>query len=378
MMRVPLSRPELDQSDVDTVIAVLQSPLLSQGKCLGEFEAAFANRVQAAHAVACSSGTAGLHMVIRAYGVGEGDEVITTPFSFVATANCLLYERARPVFVDIDPDTLCITPEAAEAAITPKTRAILSVDTFGHPARLDEFRDLAERYNLVFIDDACEALGSEYRGAPVGSGRWAHASVFGFYPNKQITTGEGGCIVTDDEEIARICKSLRNQGRGDDGGWLRHERLGYNYRLDELSAALGVSQLRKLDDLIDRRARVAERYHHLLGPLAQREWLRLPYVAREVTRMSWFVYVVQLAPAFDRDTVIRDLQEAGVECRPYFPPIHLQPIYRKEFGYREGDFPVAEAAGRSGLALPFYPSLDADAQDYVVEALETVLKRQAN
>ncbi|QGP92693.1 GDP-perosamine synthase [Neomoorella glycerini] len=377
-MQIPLSRPDITEKEINLVNEVLRSPFLALGPKMVEFEEAVANYVGRRYGIAVNSGTSGLHLLIKAYGIGEGDEVITTPFSFIASSNCILYEQARPVFVDIEPETGNIDPNLIEEAITSRTKAILPVDAFGQPARLDVIRDIARRHGLVVIEDACEALGSEYKGVKTGSGSFADGAVFAFYPNKQITTGEGGMIVTDDERVAGLCRSLRNQGRGEGGVWLNHERLGYNYRLDELSAALGLAQMGRIEEIITKRQQVAELYNQRL---VQIPGIRLPYIAPEVTRMSWFVYVIRVgmdeaAPAKQaavRDHVMQRLQAAGIGCRPYFTPIHLQPFYRA-FGYKEGDFPVTEAAGRTSIAIPFYNNLTAAEIDYVVETLEKALE----
>ncbi|MBE3573593.1 MAG: DegT/DnrJ/EryC1/StrS family aminotransferase [Moorella humiferrea] len=377
-MQIPLSRPDITEKEINLVNEVLHSTFLAMGPKMLEFEEAVASYVGRKFAVAVNSGTSGLHLLIKAYGIGEGDEVITTPFSFIASSNCILYERARPVFVDIEPETGNIDPELIESAITPRTKAILPVDAFGQPARLDVIRDIARRHGLVVIEDACEALGSEYKGERTGSGSFADAAVFAFYPNKQITTGEGGMIVTDDARVAGLCRSLRNQGRGEGGLWLNHERLGYNYRLDELSAALGLAQMGRIEEIIAKRQQVAELYNQRL---AQIPGIRLPYIAPEVTRMSWFVYVIRVgvdepAPAKQaavRERVMQRLQAAGIGCRPYFTPIHLQPFYRSQFGYREGDFPVTEAFGRTSIAIPFHNNLTAVEVDYVASTLAEAL-----
>ena len=378
-MQVPLSRPDITQIEVDAVNSVLRSPILALGPMAARFENAVAEYIGCRHAVAVNSGTSGLHLLIRAFGIGEGDEVITTPFSFIASSNCILYERARPVFVDVEPETGNIDPNLIEAAITPRTKAILPVDAFGQPARLDEIRAIARRYGLVVIEDACEALGSEYKGIKCGNGNLSDAAVFAFYPNKQITTGEGGMIVTDDERIAALCRSMRNQGRGEAGLWLHHERLGYNYRMDELSAALGVAQMQRLEEIIAKRARVAAMYNEYLARIPG---VKLPYIAPEVTRMSWFVYVIRVG--FDeptperqeafRDRVMRKLQAAGIGCRPYFTPIHLQPFYQKEFGYRGGEYPVTELLGRTSIAIPFHNNLTREEVAYVAEVLEGAVR----
>ncbi|WP_338834339.1 GDP-perosamine synthase [Moorella humiferrea] len=377
-MQIPLSRPDITEKEIVLVNEVLRSTFLALGPKMVEFEEAVARYVGRKFAVAVNSGTSGLHLLIKAYGIGEGDEVITTPFSFIASSNCILYERARPVFVDIEPETGNIDPNLIEEAITPRTKAILPVDAFGQPARLDVIRDIARRHGLVVIEDACEALGSEYKGEKTGSGSFADAAVFAFYPNKQITTGEGGMIVTDDARVAGLCRSLRNQGRGEGGLWLNHERLGYNYRLDELSAALGLAQMGRVEEIIAKRQQVAELYNQRL---AQIPGIHLPYIAPEVTRMSWFVYVIRVgvdepAPAKQaavRERVMQRLQAAGIGCRPYFTPIHLQPFYRSQFGYREGDFPVTEAFGRTSIAIPFHNNLTAAEVDYVASTLAEAL-----
>ncbi len=339
-----------------------------------ELERLVSTFVGATFGIAVSSGTSALHLLIRAFSIGDGDEVITTPFSFVASANCILYEHAKPVFVDVQPETGNIDPALIESAITSRTKAILPVDAFGHPAELDKIREIANKHGLVVIEDACESLGSAYKGKRCGSPTYAHAAAFAFYPNKQITTGEGGMIVTNDSEVARLCRSLRNQGRMESGPWLSHDRLGYNYRMDELSAALGVAQMQRIDELLAKRARVAKIYAERLSGLAG---VRIPHVAPEVTTMSWFVYVIRLDKGINRDVVMESLLEAGVECRPYFTPIHLQPFYRQMFGYREGDFPVAEQLGSCSVAIPFYNNLTEGQIDYVVDRLSYALRTHA-
>jgi perosamine synthetase len=300
--------------------------------------------------------------------VGEGDGVITTPFSFVASANCILYERARPVFVDIDPQTLNINPALIEAAITPRTRAILPVDVFGQPADYDALAEISERFGLIVIEDACEAIGAEYKGRKAGT--LGDVAIFAFYPNKQMTTGEGGIIVTDRAEWDRLFRSLRNQGRDDSGTWLNHVRLGYNYRLDEMSAALGASQLARLEGLLQKRERVAQMYNERLCEV---EGVTIPHIAPTTTRMSWFVYVVRLAPEIDRNAVMARLQAQGIACRPYFTPIHLQPLYVERFGYGLGDFPVTEAVAQSTLALPFHSNLSGETIDLVCDHLQRAM-----
>jgi perosamine synthetase len=362
--QIPLSAPSLDQRDEQLVIEALRSGRLALGPMIDSFERALAERVGAPHVAAVSSGTAGLHLCVRLAGLGPGDEVVTTPFSFVASTNCLLYEGAEPVFVDVDPETLNIDPAAVAAAVTPRTRAILAVDIFGYPAELDELAAIAEERGLALIEDAAQALGAEYRGRPVGS--FGHPAVFGFYPNKQMTTGEGGAVTLASEADWQLVKSLSNQGRSDSGDWLTHTRLGYNYRLDEVSAALGLAQLEKLDALLEMRTEVASRYADLLAPVDGVLTLRPD---DHHHRRSWFVYVVLLDSEVDRNGVMARLAEDGVASKPYLPSIHLQPYYRERFGYEKGMLPVAEEASRRSLALPFHPRLAAEDQEYVVDAL---------
>jgi perosamine synthetase len=332
------------------------------------FEHALAKRVGAPFVAAVSSGTAGLHLCVRLAGLGPGDEAITSPFSFVASANCILYEGATPVFAEVDPVTLNLDPAAVEAAITERTKAILAIDIFGFPCELEELRELAARHGLALIEDACEALGAEYRGRPIGS--YEHPAVFAFYPNKQVTTGEGGAIAIHSEAEWRLLKSLANQGRADSGGWLEHARFGYNYRLDDLSAAVGLAQVEKLDEILALRSAAAKRYGELLGPLDGAE----PLCPDDVEhRRSWFVYPVRLPAASDRERVIARLTENGIGTARYLPSIHLQPYMRERFGYREGMLPVSEEASRRLLALPFFTGIAPDQQERVVAALSEAL-----
>jgi perosamine synthetase len=374
MTPIPMSRPDITSAERAAVLDVLSGATLALGPRVELFECHLAEYVGAAHGVAVSSGTAGLHLCVVAAGVGEGDAVLTTPFSFVASANCILYERARPVFVDIDPVTLTIEPNALEAAAKKlvargeRLKAILPVHVFGHPADMDPIRDLADRYHLAVIEDACEAIGATYKKRPVGT--LGDAAVFAFYPNKQMTTGEGGMIVTDDQAWDALFRSLRNQGRDVFDSWLQHSRLGWNYRMDELSAALGAAQVERLDEILARRARVAAAYTRRLSRL---EHAMPPAIAPWVTRMSWFVYVVRLAPWLDRDGVISALDRRGIPARAYFPPIHLQPFYRERFGFRPGAFPVSEEMGRRCLALPFSGAMTDVQIDTVCGALAEVL-----
>lgn len=362
--QVPLSQPSINADDEAAVLAVLRTPTLSLGPQVRAFERAVADFVGVADAVAVNSGTSGLHLCLAAAEVGPGHEVITTPFSFVASANCALYQGATPIFVDIDPLTLTIDPAQVEARITPQTRAILPVDVFGQPAAIEPLRAIADRHDLLLIQDACEAIGATRLGRRVG--RDADAAVFAFYPNKQITTGEGGMIVTDDAAFARVIRSLCNQGRDDNGTWMNHVRLGFNYRLDEMSAALGLSQFTRLDEILDQRERVARQYGQRLAGIAG---ITTPYVAPETTRMSWFVYVIQLDPAIDRAALMERLAADGVPTRPYFVPIHLQPLYRDRFGYAPGDFPITERIAQTTLAIPFFSDMLESQIEYVCDRL---------
>lgn len=367
---IPLSRPNITETEIDAVVSVLRTPSLSLGPKLLEFEAAFAARCGTSDAVACSSGTAALHLLVRAMGIGPGDEVITTPFSFVASANCILMERARPVFVDIDADTWNIDPEQIERSVTSKTRAVIPVDVFGQVADMDAILDIARRHKLQVIEDSCEALGSHYKGRAAGS--LGDAGVFGFYPNKQITTGEGGMIVTNDANLARLCRSLRNQGRDSMGGWLAHPRMGYNYRLSDINCALGLAQLQRLDEIIAARSRVHAYYDTRLSDEPR---VILQRISPDVS-MSWFVFVVRLADEYseaDRDRILTSLRESGIGSSNYFAPIHLQPFYVEAFGYKPGDFPVCEAVAARTLALPFHHELSENDVDFVCGRLRSLL-----
>lgn len=370
--RVAMSAPDIRPEDIRLVMEVLQSKTLSLGPFLSEFERAFANYIGTRHAVGVSSGTAGLHLCIRAANIADGDEVITTPFSFVASANCILYERARPVFVDIDEASMNLDPERARSAITERTRAVLPVHLFGQPCAMAELHELCRERDLLLIEDACEAVGSEYRGRKVGT--FGKAAVFAFYPNKQMTMGEGAVITTDDPDWATLLRSLRNQGRDELSTWLAHEQLGYNYRLDEMSAALGFSQLRRIDTLLERRQAVAARYTELLRGIPGVGAMR---AVPSTSRLSWFVYIIRLQPEIDRDRVVAELEQRRIPSRVYFTPIHLQPFYRRRFGFAEGDFPVTERVASSTLALPFHGNLSADEMDCVVESLRHAVDRAA-
>jgi len=353
------------------VADVLRSGQLSLGPRVGAFERAFAHRVDTPHACAVSSGTAALHLALRAVGVCDGDEVITSPLSFVASANVALYERARPVFADIDPVTLNLDPAAAAAAVTPRTRALLPVHLFGYPADLPAFEALAARHELAIVEDACEALGAAHGdGRPVG-GR-GHPACFGFYANKQLTTGEGGMVTVADPALKARIDSERNQGRAPDMGWLDHDRLGFNYRLSDLACAIGLVQLQRLDDMLDDRARVAALYREALSGVQE---LALPCEDHGGDTRGWFVFVVQLPPGVDRDQTIRALAEGGVQSKPYLPAIHLMSFYRERFGYREGAFPICESVAARSLALPFFPAMSEGQVTRVAQVLRATLGR---
>jgi len=360
---VPLAQPDIGEREIELVLQVLRSDVLALGPFAQRFEAAVAELAGRRHGVACSSGTAGLHMAVRALGIGPGDEVITTPFSFVSSANCILYEGAVPRFVDIEEDSLGPDPDLVAAAGSRATRAVLPVHVFGRPCRIVAIEETARRYGWRIIEDSCEGLGSSVGGRPLGS--FGDVAVFAFYPNKQITTGEGGLAVTDDDAVADLLRSLRNQGRDTDGTWLRHVRLGYNYRLDELSAALGVAQMERRATLRAGRARVAAAYERALGG---EDWVRLPAAGPDED-VDWFVYVVRLAAGIDRDRALARLAERGVPARPYFSPLHLQPYFRSMFGFSEGDFPVTERVAASTLALPFSSRLPDEDVARVADAL---------
>ena len=366
--RVPLAQPNIGQREVDLVNEVLRTDTLAMGPFTDRFEASVAVLTGRAHGVACSSGTAGLHLAVRALGIEAGDEVITTPFSFVASANCLIYERARPVFVDIEEDSLGLDPDLVGAASTVRTKGVLPVHVFGRPCRIAPIASHARSAGWAIIEDACEGLGSSLDGRPLGS--FGDIAVFAFYPNKQITTGEGGLAVTDDARLAESMRSLRNQGRDSDGTWLRHVQLGYNYRLDELSAALGVAQVERLAELRAGRERVVAAYERELAGL---DWVRLP-TPGPGERVDWFVYVIRLDPAIDRGRLVDQLVERGIPSRPYFAPLHLQPYIRSTFGFKPGDFPVTERVAASTLAIPFSSRLTDDDVHQVVDALRDAVE----
>lgn len=387
-----MSSPDLTDTERDAILNVLHTPVLSIGPYVQQFEQRLAAFVGARYGIAVNSGTSGLHLSIIAASVTEYDLVVTSPFSFIASANCILYERGIPIFVDVDPLTGNIDPEQVRAAIGDLARggmtarrwlppalrnsrygrlkAILPVHAFGQPADMAPIVAIARQRNLMVIEDACEALGSEYRNRPAGT--LGDIAVFAFYPNKQITTGEGGMIVTNNEEWTALLRSLRNQGRDVFDAWLNHTRLGFNYRLDELSAALGCAQMQRIHELLAKRAQVAAWYNERLADV---ELIERPIISATTTRMSWFVYVVRIKPPANRDAVMRQLAAAGIPSRPYFTPIHLQPFYRKRFGFRRGDFPVTERLGDTSLALPFSGVVTEAQVDMVSERLRQSLER---
>ncbi|OGJ62783.1 polysaccharide biosynthesis protein [Candidatus Peribacteria bacterium RIFCSPHIGHO2_02_FULL_53_20] len=349
-MPIPLSCPDISEDDVQAVVAVLMTPQLSLGPKLAEFEQNMAEFVGAKHAVAVSSGTSALHLCIRALGIGLGDEVITTPFSFVASANCMLFEQAIPRFVDIEPRTFCIDPALVERAITKKTKAILAVDVFGYLADWDALRTIAKKHRLALVEDSCESLGSA-RGKKK-AGTFGDCGTFAFYPNKQMTTGEGGMIVTDRDDIAAQARMERNQGRDPSSTWLEHRTLGFNYRISDINCALGLSQLKRLPDFVKQRQQIAEWYREELSPLAEHI---TPAPDQEDVDISWFVYVAHMSSQHsekDRDALLEHLRSNGIGCNNYFPPIHLQPLYKKQ-GFNKGDFPVTERIAERTVALPF-------------------------
>jgi len=367
---IPLARPNITQAEIDAVVAVLQTPQLSLGPKVAEFESDFARFCGTQHAIACANGTAGLHLVVRAMDIGQGDEVITTPFSFVASANCVLMEGGRPVFVDIDADTWNIDPRRIEAAVTSKTKAILPVDVFGQIADMDAIREIAHRHDLWVIEDSCESLGSRYRGRRAGT--LGDAGVFGFYPNKQITTGEGGMVVTDDDTVADLCRSMRNQGRDSGGGWLAHPRMGFNYRLSDIQCAIGIVQLRRIEEIIGVRSLVQGWYK---ACLADERRIIMQKVAPHA-QVSWFVFVVRLADRYtqnDRDRILKTLSARGIGCSNYFAPIHLQPFFVERFGYKSGVFPICETVAARTIALPFHHELTEGDVDFVCHELRQLL-----
>jgi perosamine synthetase len=391
---ISLARPVLGEEEERAVIEVLRSGQLSLGPRVEEFEQRFAAWVgsqgstalaqvsaglyagiagsgsRGLYASAVSSGTAGLHLALRAVGVKDGDEVLTSPFSFVASANVALYERARPVFADIDPVTLNLDPAAVEAAITERTRAILPVHVFGYPADVATFEQIARRYGLALVEDACEALGAVHADG-IAVGARGNPAVFGFYANKQLTTGEGGMVLAGEQEVKQRIDSERNQGRAPDMGWLDHDRLGFNYRLSDVACAIGLAQLGRLERMLAQRAQVAALYREALAGI---DGLELPCEDRGDERRGWFVFVVQLPRGIDRDATVGRLAKLGVQSKPYLPAIHLMSFYRERFGHREGQFPVCEDVAARSLALPFFPGMGEGDVERVARALRSALE----
>lgn len=374
MKKYPLAKPYIGKEEIRAVTKALKSGRLSLGPVCKKFEEEFAKKIGTKYAVAVSSGTAGLHLAMIAAGIKPGDEVITTPFSFVASANCILYVGAKPIFVDIEPATYNIDPSKVEAEITPRTKAILVVHIFGQAADMDPILKLAEKYKLKIIEDACEAVGATYKGKNVGT--FGQSAVFAFYPNKQMTTGEGGMIVTNSKHFCQLYSSLRNQGREEDMEWLDHKYLGYNYRLDEMSAALGLVQLKKLDKLIATHRKIASWYNKYLEGYTD---LIQPPKIGEYNTHTWFVYVVRIKKRkINRDMIIKLLKNQGISTKPYLPSIHLFKFYAKKYGYRQGDFPISENASQHCLALPFYIGLSTHDIKNIVNQLVNAIKRYKN
>lgn len=369
-MRVHLSRPDITEKEMQAVSEVLRTPNLSLGPKLPEFEAALAKYIGRKHAIAVNSGTSGLFLCISALQIGPGDEVITTPFTFIASSNSVMMVGATPVFVDIDPVSLNVDPAQIESRITEKTKAILPVEVFGNPAGFDKVCQIAQKHNLPVIEDSCEALGSALNGKMVGT--FGQMSVFAFYPNKQITTGEGGMILTDDDNLADLCVSLRNQGRSKTGAWLSHERLGYNFRLSDINCALGIVQLSRIDEIKAKRRQVATWYQEMLSDDKR---LIVP-TEQDGCEMSWFVFVLRLSDQFNldqRNAVLQAMRDQGIQVGNYFQPVHLQPFMAEKFGYQEGDFPVTESVCKRTIALPFYNDLSEDEVSIVCETLKGAL-----
>lgn len=370
-LRIPLASPDITAADIDAVVSVLRTPRLSIGPQQEQFEGSLAEYAGASFAIAVSSGTAGLHLCLAALGIGEGDEVILPSFTFVAAAHAVLYQRATPVFSEINARTLNLDPDRLESLITPRTRAILAVHTFGRPVELDPVREIARRHSLALIEDACEALGAEYRGRRVGA--FGVAGVFAFYPNKVITAGEGGMVVTSDSALAAVIRALRNQGRGESDAWLEHRLLGYNYRLSELNCALGLAQMQRLESILRRREDVARCYHSRLREIAD---LTLPELVSPGDRIGWFAYPVRLPPAFgsaDCESVCAELRERGIGCSRYFAPLHQQPLFAPYLKARQ-DLSVTESIAPRMLALPFFTRITEDQITEVAENLAQIVR----
>jgi perosamine synthetase len=370
IMTIHLSRPDITEQEIQAVCDVLRSCDLSLGPKLPQFERAFAQYIGSKHAMAVNSGTSGLFLCMLAMGIGNGDEVITTPFSFIASTTTIMMTGAKPVFVDIDKENLNIDPEKIESAITEKTRAILPVEMFGNPAGFDKIYEIAQKYNLPVIEDSCEALGSSLNGKKAGT--FGKMSVFGFYPNKQITTGEGGMILTDDDNLVDMCISLRNQGRNKASSWLNHERLGYNFRLSDINCALGIAQLERIEQMKAKRQQVAKWYQEML---ADDERLLVPNQPQGCD-INWFVFVVRLADRYKaehRNMILQKMKEKGIQVNNYFPPVHLQPFIAEQFGCKVGDFPITEAVSERTIALPYYNNLKKDEVAIVCQTLKFIL-----
>ena len=384
-----MSNPDITDAERAAVMEVLQTPNLSMGPQIDAFEASIANYIGAGHAIAVNSGTSGLHLCIRAAGIEQGDLVITTPFSFIASTNVVLFEKAIPVFVDVDTETGNIRPDLVEQAVKDivkggnaarkwlprkgaekigKLKAILAVDVFGQPADYDALRRIARENGLILIEDSCESLGAEYKGKKTGL--FGDYGVFAFYPNKQITTGEGGIIVTNNAKAANLMRALRSQGRAPGDTWLQHTYMGYNYRLDEMSAALGLVQMDRIEELLAKRQQVADWY---VDRLAEIQGVNAPVLVPDTTRVSWFVYVVRFDAKLDRDKIAAKLNERGIPVRPYFLPIHLQPYMVEQFGYQTGDYPITEDLGKRGMALPFSGKMTEEQVDLVCRSLRDCL-----
>ncbi|WP_203289890.1 DegT/DnrJ/EryC1/StrS family aminotransferase [Metabacillus sp. cB07] len=368
---IPLSKPDITSLEKKYVMDVLDSGKLSLGDKVKEFEGKFKDLLNVSFAVAMNSGTSALHAAVKALGLTEGDEVITSPYSFIASSNCLLYEGVMPVFVDVHPDTAVMNEKLIEAAVTEKTKAILVVHIFGHPCNMDKIMEIALKYDLKVIEDACEALGATWKGKLAGT--FGDAGIFAFYPNKQITTAEGGMLVTQKKDLYEVCASLRNQGRNISNEWLIHERLGYNYRLSDVHAAIGIGQMERLQEILAKRKKAADHYRSLID----HHQVPVAYLTEHPdAEISWFVYPVLVPETADRDEVMKELLEKGIQTKPYFPSIHLQAFYKSLFQTKEGDFPCAEMLGKRSLALPFFNDLKEEEQEFVIAALKELLTKE--
>ena len=363
--KINLSAPYIGEDDINAVVEVLKTNTLSLGPKLVEFEEKFAEYVGTKYAVALNSGTSALHLAVKSLGIGPGDDVIVVPFSFVASSNCVLFEGATPVFVDIDPVTFNIDPKKIEEKITPKTKAIIPVDIFGKPCEKDEILAIAKKHNLHVIEDTAEAIGALYNNRQVGT--FGDCGIFAFYPNKQMTTGEGGMLVTNNEKIYELCKSYRNQGRGITSDWHTHVRIGYNYRLSDINCALGISQLKKIDKILDMRTKVAEEYTKRLKDVPG---IKIPIFSDDKHKVSWFVYIIQIENG-NREDFMKELIARGIACSPYFSPIHLMKFY-KEMGFKEGDYPVCEKISKTTLAIPFHTNMSIEDIEYVCKNIADI------